>query len=488
MDPAQILWSDTACFAARFEKSAAALVAVDQTLAAKPDASEFRRLFKFIAEASPEHFTQLWRDPAAYYWVRRAVHFLAALHGAPMGRIERAYCADVDAHDPAQALRIHLEEFKRLAMALAILSERELSFAEPYRTALPVALPGTQLVISGSGNIAIHRVAAGHVHATYQGELLELPIADDAGTGAAPHIRSCPLVELGEVRIPLNHAMFRLPGIGLSREWNEPDSDFQRLHSRALSDALAVVAAVQPETFAQFPHALRTIALKPMREGTFSSLSSSELPGAFICSVPCDRYELAATLMHEFYHNRLYAIEETGSFFEQDGEDAVEEENHYSPWRDGPRPLHGLFHALYVYVAVCRYWNALLEERNLDGTQLAFAHDQLARIPFQLSIGINQLRRFAHFTPFGKILFEQLGKETTALNEDTRTPGISLHSPAITLRANGLFQPVHEARGGRPLSVGETLRDHLERRDLQGECLHEKLILDRILASNPSFQ
>jgi HEXXH motif-containing protein len=363
-----------------------------------------------------------------------------------------------------------------------------LSFAEPYLTALPLALPGTQLVISGSGNISIHRVAARYVCATYQGEPVELPIADDAGFGAAPHIRSCPFVELGEVRLPLNHALFRLPGIGLSSEWNEPDPDFQRLHSQALTDALAVVAAVQPETFAQFPHALRTIALKSMREGTFSSLSSSELPGAFICSVPCDRYELAATLIHEFYHNRLYAIEETGAFFEQDGEDSVEGENHYSPWRDGPRPLHGLFHALYVYIAVCRYWNALIEKRNLDGTQLTFAHDQLARIPFQLSIGVNQLRRFAHFTSFGKILFEQLAKETTALNEHTRAPAISLHSPAISLRANGLFQPVHEPRGGRPLSVGETLRDHLDRRDLRGECRNEKLFLDRVLASNPSFQ
>ncbi len=343
-------------------------------------------------------------------------------------------------------------------------------------------------MISGCGNISIHRVAARSIYAAYQGELVELPIAEDAGIGAAPRIRSCPFIELGEVRIPLNHALFRLPGIGLSSEWNERDADFQRLHSRALTDALAVVAAVQPETFAQFPRALRTIALKSMRDGAFSSLSSSELPGAFICSVPCDRYELTATLIHEFYHNRLYAIEETGAFFEQDGEDAVEGENHYSPWRDGPRPLHGLFHALYVYVAVCRFWSALIEERNLEATQLAFARDQLARIPFQLRIGVNQLRRFAHFTSFGTILFEQLTKETTALNEQTHAPAISLHSPAISLRANGLFQPVRESRSGRPLSVGETLRDHLECRDLRGECLNEKLILDRVLASNPSFQ
>jgi hypothetical protein len=289
---------------------------------------------------------------------------------------------------------------------------------------------------------------------------------------------------VGNVTIPLNPALFRLPGLGLSSEWTEPAGDFQQLHSAALTDALALVAKIQPQTFAQFPEGMQTLALKPMREGSFSSLSSSELPGAFICSVPCDRYELAATLIHEFHHNRLFCIEEAGAFFEESGDDPIEGENHYSPWRDGPRPLHGLFHAVYVYVAVFRYWRAVLEQQCPDGIQLGFAHDQLARIPFQLRIGVNQLRRYAHYTSFGAKLFDQLATDASVAEVQVRALGISIHAPAITLRANGLLRPELERPSGRHLSVGETLRRHLESRDPHRECSEEKLILDRALTSN----
>lgn len=491
LDAAKTLWSDPSFYTERFEKSAAALVAVERTLAADgaAESAEFLRLFKFVSEASAEHFTKLWNDPAAYYWVRRAVHFLAALHGAPMGRVEIAYCADVEAAGPAEALRIHLTEFKRFALALAILSGRELGFAEPYVSTLPLALPGTQFVIIGKGSsFSIHGVTATHIHATYQGDRIALPIADDAASASTPHIEPCPFVEAGDVRIPLNPALFRLPGFGLSSEWTEPSSDFQKLYSESLTEALTLVASVQPQSFAQFRHALRTIALKPMREGSFSSLSSSELPGAFICSVPCDRYELAATLIHEFHHNRLFYIEETGPFFEEGGEDPIESENHYSPWRDGPRPLHGLFHALYVYLPVFRFWTALLREQPLAGMQLAYAHDQLGRIPFQLRIGVNQLRRHAKFTSYGSMLFEQLAIETSDAESEARLLWGSLHAPAVSLRANGVFRPVLVQGGGRPLSIGETLRNHLESWDLRGECTQEKLLIDRALASDTPVQ
>jgi len=475
MDPAEILWSDSSCYAARYEKSAAALIAVEKTLAADSTSStiEFRRLFEFIAQASPGHFTQLWSDPVAYYWVRRAVHFLAALRGAPMNRIEHAYCAEVGAAGAAEALPIHLADFKRFALALAILSDCDFSFAESYTISLPFALPGTQLVISGSGSLSIRRATRGRIDATYQGKRVTLPIADSDAPTSTPHITRCPCIAVGDVSIPLNPALFRLPGLGLSGEWTEPAADFQLLHSAALTDALALVAKIQPQTFAQFPEGMKTLALKPMHEGSFSSLSSSELPGAFICSVPCDRYELAATLIHEFHHNRLYFIEEDGAFFEASGEDVVDGENHYSPWRDGLRPLHGLFHALYVYLPVFRFWSAAVEAKQLEGDQLAYALDQLARIPVQLRIGVNQIRRHAHLMPFGARLFEPMATEVSAAESKAIAIGASLATAAMSSRTSGALRPIL-GDDHRPLSVGETLLDHLITRDLIDECASER--------------
>lgn len=475
-DPAKVLWSDTSFYTARFEKSAAALIAVQRTLAADAlsDCAEFLQLFKFVSEASAEHFTELWSDPVAYYWVRRTVHFLAALRGAAMGRVELAYGAEVGAAGPAEALRYHLADFKRFALALAILSGRELVFAEPYLTTLPLALPGTSLVIAGMGNISIHGVTATHLDATYHADRVSLPIAGGvAASISTPRIERCPLVDAGGVGIPLNPALFRLPGIGLSAEWTEPSSDFQLLGAESLTEALSLVASLQPQSFAQFSQALRALAVKPMREGSFSSLSSSELPGAFICSLPCDRYELAATLIHEFHHNRFFYIEESGAFFEGGGEDPIDGENHYSPWREGLRPLHGLLHALYVYLPVFRFWNTAVDAQQLEAEQVGYAMDQLARIPAQLRIGVNQIRRYARLTNFGAVLFEQIAREASAAESHAIAIGASLATPAMSLRTSGALRPILSA-DHRPLSVGETLLDHITTRDIRDECAAER--------------
>ena len=478
---AKTLWSDTSFYLGRFEKSAAALIAVERALRANgaAESGEFLRLFEFVSEASAEQFTKLWNDPVAYYWVRRAVHLLAALHGAPMGSVELAYCAEVEAAGPAEALRIHLAEFKRFALARAILSGQELRFAEPYVTTLPLALPGTQFVIVGKdSSISIHGVTATHIEA--QGDRIALPMADDTAPASAPHVERCPFVEMGNVRIALNPALFRLPGIGLSSQWSEPSSDFQKLHAQPLTEALALVASLQPESFTQFRQALHTIALKPISEGSFGSLSSSELPGAFICSVPCDRYELAATLIHEFHHNRLFYIEEAGPFFEEGGEDPIEGENHYSPWRDGPRPLHGLFHALYVYLPVFRFWSAAIEAKQLGKDQCTYALDQIARIPFQLQIGVNQIRRHARLTSFGAALFGQMAKEVTGAEAKRVAIGASLALPAMSPRTSGTLRPVL-GHDDQPQSVGETLLEHLATRDSRDECATERRSLTATL-------
>jgi HEXXH motif-containing protein len=485
MDPADILWSSLSCYEERFEKSAAALIAVERALAgdASAESSQFRRLFAFLAEAEPEHFDRVWRDPSAYYWVRRTVHFLAAIQGAPMGTTERAYCVEANAAGPAHALSIHLTEFKRFALSVAILSQQALAFDKPLVVTLPFAIPGTDLTVGGRGIAAIHKVSGSCIEATYQGRRTTLRLVD-APPKSEPRLTRCASVEYGRAQITLNPALFHLPGLGLSREWGEPDFDFQRRNSGSLADALSIVASVQPDVFVKFCYAVRTIALKPMREGSFSSLSTSELPGAFICSLPCNSYELAATLVHEFFHDRLFAIEENGAFFENTAEDSIEGENHYSPWRDGPRPLHGLFHALYVYVAVFRFWAALIKARPLKPIELAYARDQLARIPFQLRIGISQLRRFAQFTVFGRMLFEQLAAETSVAEDWSRALGVSIHASAVSLRADGRLHPRRRNANGRPSSVAETLLEHLELHDSRNECREERLTLDWALASN----
>ncbi len=441
-----------------------------------PGAREFLSVYEVVESAEAAHFTRIWRDPAAYHWVRRAVHLLAALHGAPLPEWERAYCAALGAGDPAEALAIHLAQFGKFVLALGVVAHREVRLAVPYEAVLPIAIPGTDVVLSGDGRAGFLAVAGGRIEIELDGARRWLSPSAAAMRGE-PRAEICPSVAAAGARVLLNPYLFRLPGIGFFREPGDDALEFQRRHAALVGEALLALQRLQPSTFSHFVRDTRVVALKLAREEDFGTLSTSELPGAFVCSVPADPLALAADFIHELHHDRLFSIEEAGPFFEPGAEDAVEGELHYSPWRDAPRPLHGLLHAVYVYVPVFRFWSAVCRAGTIGGPQLAYARDQLARIPLQIHIGLNQLRRNAHFTPLGATLFEDLVLQAAGMEEEAAALDVALETPAWTCRASGALRPVVRDGGAQVLTVRETLLDHLQRCDRRGECAAERDLL-----------
>jgi hypothetical protein len=147
MSPKELLWADSEVYHRRLEKSGVALIAVQRALSADrqlvPGIDEFLRLYEFVSSADPDQFTTVWRDPSAYFWTRRAVHFLAACRGEPLGTVEREYCVEVGVDNPRKALAYHLADFKKVALALAIVAGKDLAFSAPYEASLPLAIPGT---------------------------------------------------------------------------------------------------------------------------------------------------------------------------------------------------------------------------------------------------------------------------------------------------------------------------------------------------------
>jgi len=93
---------------------------------------------------------------------------------------------------------------------------------------------------------------------------------------------------------------------------------------------------------------------------------------------------------------------------------------------------------------------------------------------------VNQLRRHARFTALGAALFEEIAREASRTEDEAAELGATLDAAAVSLRASGVFQAVHER--GRPLSVGETLLAHLRRCDVRGECTEEAAFLEAGLA------
>ncbi|MER5433195.1 HEXXH motif domain-containing protein [Streptomyces sp. NPDC002588] len=85
------------------------------------------------------------------------------------------------------------------------------------------------------------------------------------------------------------------------------------------------------------------------------SASSGDAFGAALASVPDDAEQFAATLVHEFQHNKLSAFMHLFTLYaaprEQQGARL-----HYAPWRDDPRPLGGLLQGVYAFHGVTGFW------------------------------------------------------------------------------------------------------------------------------------
>jgi len=479
MEPRELLWADVGVHRRRLEKSALALIALGRALADQrsltPGIDGFLKLLDEVSGAQPPHFTRVWSDPVAYFWVRRAVHLIAGCRGEPLGTVERAYCAEVGARSPAAALQLHLEEFKRFALAIAVVSGGEIVFAEPYVAALPLAIPGTDVVITGGERATIAGAHGSDIELIAPRRTLGIESAAHEGVRA----ERCPAVSVGDNRVFLNPARFRLPGIGFPIDWTGLPLDFQLRYRSTAVAAFDAIRRFQPPTFAHMEEALHTIALRP-NDGTFFNITTSELPGSFVCTVPSDPYALAGAFIHEFHHNTLFAIEEAGPFLEPGERDEVEGENHYSPWVETLRPLHGILHAVYVFLPVFQFWCSVIDERPLDEGRLAHAKEQVARIPAQLRIGVNQLRRHACFTRVGSMLFDEMAKSVAEAEEAARVMGATLQAAVIGVSPSGALRPIR--MNGRTLTVAEAMLDHLTKTDVHGECGEERADLERQIA------
>lgn len=472
MTPARLLWADTRLYRRRYEKSASALVATARALERnRPLAGrekEFLRLYRAAADASPRLFTEVWQDPTAYFWVRMAYQLTATcLTQAPLPPLATEYCADVAAATPEDALATHLDGFKRFLLALRLAADRRVRFGRPLEVRLPFAIPATTLSVVGDGTVAIRSLARRRLEVEHAGGTVRLDL--DAGARAdGLEVATCPVLASARVRVGLQPHALNLPGLGFAREAALLPLRFQATHAPLVAGSLGLMKRHHPVAHSHFARMMRLVVLKPRAMGGYSNLSHSDLPGAAICGVVGDPYEMADTLIHELHHNRFFFIEEAGPFF-RDPTAAVLEGRYYSPWRDDLRPLHGLFHALYVYLPVARFWLAVHRSGETAEPRRSYVVDRLLRIPRQLRLAAGVLRDHAELTPLGASLFEAMEREVGAIEADVRDLALPPDAPAMSLESDG--QLVTECDPtGRPLTVAGAVTAHVTRHDLHRQC------------------
>jgi HEXXH motif-containing protein len=125
--------------------------------------------------------------------------------------------------------------------------------------------------------------------------------------------------------------------------------------------AWALIVADYPEHAAGMRRALRSLTpLARTAAGTSQGATSFRAFGSLAVSTDLDQETLAMSMIHEFQHSKLSAVEEIhGLYRSRSG-------SYFAPWRADPRPIHALLHGTYAHTGVCDFWRrrrAALTER-----------------------------------------------------------------------------------------------------------------------------
>ncbi|MEQ8849473.1 HEXXH motif-containing putative peptide modification protein [Botrimarina sp.] len=462
----ELLWTDNAVHAERVHKSARALARIVASLTggepADAAASEFIALFNRAAAAPADVFSELWSEPFAYYWARTAWELSAALRGeGERPAFVDRYVESTGAADLGDAFARHLDLFKLFAAGLAVRSGEAVEFHRPLPIAMPFALVGTRLSFSGGGELALCGAGPETLLVEHDGQRLAVPVDPDAAwthPGVRRHV--CPEVSLGASAMRMQPHAMKLPDLVSMRQDPLPTPGLQEEMQPHLADAVAAIQRYLPDAADQLRYGGRLAVVKQRSETGPTNASFSRLPGAVLFSARREPLVLADDLLHEVHHNRLYALEEGRPFFDNRRVNATTDARFYSPWRADPRPLYGIFHAVYVFTRVKAFWLGAYRSGDLNGDRLAYATDRLVRFREQLSTGVGVLRDSADFTPFGQRLFDAVSAEVERLIAEAQSAGLPDDAPAMVCLENGRLVPELGLDTGAPITVTEAIDEH----------------------------
>jgi HEXXH motif-containing protein len=109
-------------------------------------------------------------------------------------------------------------------------------------------------------------------------------------------------------------------------------------------------------------------------------------------SLPPDPVICAVTLVHEVQHVKLGALLDFVTLTRPD-----DGRRYYAPWRDDPRPLHGLLQGTYAHLGVSGFWR---RQREVSGGS-KLADVEFARWRAATALAVQTLRSSGQLTSRG---------------------------------------------------------------------------------------
>jgi HEXXH motif-containing protein len=384
-------WTTTtrALFAARYLQTLLGIRTLASELAAKVPAvlaeSGFPAALDVLTSSPAEVQRQVLDHPCAAFWTDVAWDLVR--RRAPE-------------HFPEMHLLPHLREFGRFATAAVLLrGHGRLTTAVRTDDAGRVSLPGVGLAISVG----------------QPWTRTELTVCDGAVTGTWDQLR-VPRLAAGPELNWLDHDL-RLGGRA-PFTFAELDQAAARHWADTLDQHMDLIGDVSRLLADELTAALRVIVPLSSPDG-FLQMSGSfaEAPGmvALSLSGPLATLEV---LVHEYGHQKLNAIMTLDPLVVGDTGEAL----YYSPWRDDPRPLTGLLHAVYSFETVLNFYHDMLGMPGCRGLDRREVVNRAYCVARQVRDGLAGLRAHAGFSPLGQALAEALSERTEACAADLPLP------------------------------------------------------------------
>jgi HEXXH motif-containing protein len=202
---------------------------------------------------------------------------------------------------------------------------------------------------------------------------------------------------------------FALPGAQLATDPEWAGQELQAKHVDVVERALRLISRYASHRFEQLSATMQLIALQPRSLTAVGSSSRSYFPGASVIGLVENPYELAASLIRELFHNRLFFIAEQADLFSVS------------------HPSKVLFREMYMQVPVVEYWLAVAAEHAAGESAHVQAVDRAFGGICALELATRELSSFKGFSDFGAKLYEVMSTNLILFSEQ-----ISAYRPSQT--------------------------------------------------------
>jgi uncharacterized protein len=266
-------------------------------------------------------------------------------------------------------------------------------------------LPGTgTLTVTGApSSTAVLAVQDGHLDVAVAGHRLRLPTAPTPDWSPVRAVHVDGLHVLIDDQHP-GRDCFEQPLAGRLSE-----TAFRRWR-RVITASWRLLCEVAPDAARQVAHGVRVVVpLASTSGGMDTSVSCRDALGAFATTAPASPVDFAVTMVHEWSHSLLNGM----LGFVNLHEPTASPTSHSVAWRPDLRPIGGVIHGTFGFLAVAEAWRALLTH---DGAREQAAAE-LARRRRQLGEVLTTLPAAPELTDQGRRFVAVLRQRHAALTD-----------------------------------------------------------------------